>query len=394
MIADNDAGAVSTYTEAGAKYGTQLLWLMALLLPCTYFIQEAVARLGIVTGQGYAPIIGKRFGAGWGSFTLYTLLFVNFLTLMTEFAMIKMASEKLGLNPLVAVPIAAAGLVFIVITAKYKQWERATLALCALNLVWLWLANTTSPGTREVVQGLVPNVPKQGMSSDLMFLVMAIVGTTIAPWQLFFQQSCVVDKRLRFSDLKWARLDTFVGGIAVIVIGACMILAGAALNARGIRYENPGQMAIELGKAFGPGTKTAVLLLMMNAAILGTTAVSLSSSWAYGEMKGWPHSLQKGFKDAPAFYLVYMGCIGLASGLVLLPGAPLQLIILSVQVLAGIFLPVLVVFLQLLLNDRQLMGAEFVNRPWNNIVNWVVIAILVTLSTLLVVQTAAPANPS
>ncbi len=390
MIADNDAGAVSTYTEAGARYGASLLWLMALLLPCTYFVQEMVARLGIVTGQGYAPIIGKRFGPGWGSFTLWSLLLLNFLTLVTEFACVALASSKLGVPPHVAVPVAAAGLTLIVASSGYRRWERVTLVLCALNLAWIVLAWRMAPPAADLVRGLTPNVPAGGVTHDLMFLVMAIVGTTIAPWQLFFQQSCTVDKRLRFADLKWERLDTLIGGFAVITIGACMILAGQAMSRTGVPYTDPAQMAVVLGDLHGPFVKNAILLLMVNAAVLGATAISLSSSWAYGEVKGWPHSLQQSVKDAPGFYLVYLLCIGGAAGIVLIPNAPLQLIILSVQVMAGMLLPVLVIFLQLLVNDRQVMGHAFVNRPWNNWVNWIVIAILVTLSTLLAVQTLVP----
>ena len=184
------------------------------------------------------------------------------------------------------------------------------------------------------------------MTAGLVFLVVAIVGTTIAPWQLFFQQSCIADKKLRFKDLQWSRLDTLIGAAFTIIVGGCMMLVGNAMRGAGVHYDDPAQMAVALGKIHGAFIKDACLLLMCNAAVLGTTAISLSSSWAYGEVKGWPASLEHGIKDAPGFYMIYALCVALAAAIVLIPGAPLQLIILSVQVLAGIMLPSAIIFLQ------------------------------------------------
>jgi NRAMP (natural resistance-associated macrophage protein)-like metal ion transporter len=391
MVADNDAGAVSCYTQAGAQYGTHLLWLMLLLLPCTYFVQEMVVRLGIATGEGYASIIYKRFGKWWGRFSLIDLLLLNFFTLVTEFAAIALAMHYLGVSPYVGVPLAALGLVLMVSTASFRSWERVTIFLCALNVAWLALALQALPSVSLVAQqSVLPNIPPGGVTSSFMFLVIAIVGTTIAPWQLFFQQSCIADKKLRFKDLIWSRLDTFLGACCTIVMAACMMLVGAALYSRGIHYTDPAQMSIELGKLYGTLSKNACLLLMCNAAVLGATAISLSSSWAWGEVMGWRASLEHSVKDAPGFYTIYGLTVALAAGLVLIPGAPLQLIILSVQVLAGVMLPSAIVFLQLLLNDKELLGDEFVNKPWNNYVNWTIIIVLFALSLVLAAQVLAP----
>jgi Mn2+/Fe2+ NRAMP family transporter len=238
-------------------------------------------------------------------------------------------------------------------------------------------------------------MPLGGITSAYVFLVIAIVGTTIAPWQLFFQQSCVADKRLRFSDLKWERLETFIGAIVVIMMAGCMMLVGDAARRYGLlhggfSYTDPAQMADFLGKTFGPIVRNGILLLMVNAAVLGTTTISLSSAWAYGEVKGWPSSLELSFTKAPGFYTVYILAVAAAAGLVLIPRAPLQLIIISVQVLAGIMLPSAIIFLQLLLNDRELLGDEFVNKPWNNLVNWTIIVMLFALSLVLAAQVVAP----
>ena len=393
MVADNDAGAVSAYTEAGAKYGTHLLWLLLLLLPCTFFVQEMVARLGIATGQGHASMIYKRFGKFWGTFSLFDLLLVNFLTMVTEFAAIALAMNMMGVSLYISVPVAAAGLIILVSTASFRRWEKVAIFLCVFDISWFVLAHYFSPSLGTIVKSTFsPSWPAGGLTSSYIFLVIAIVGTTIAPWQLFFQQSCVADKKLRFADLKWARLDTLLGALVVIIVAGCMMLAGnyATTHLVGFNYDNPAQMFVSLGKIMGPVAKNIMLLLMVNAAILGATAISLSSAWAYGEVKGWPSSLELPVHKAKGFYGVYAACVALAAGIVLIPKAPLQLIIMSVQVLAGVMLPAAIIFLQLLLNDKELLGKRFVNRPWNNWVNWTIIIMLFALSLILAVQVVAP----
>jgi len=391
MEADNDAGAVSTYVQAGAQYGTHLLWLLVLLLPITYFVQEMVVRLGIVTGQGHAAMIYRRFGKWWGRFSLADLLLLNFLTLVTEFAAIALALGKLEIDPRFGIPSAAIVLTALVLTGSYRRWERIVVFLCLLDLAWFAIAFRVHPAAGDVLRHtVVPSLPASGLTGSWLFLVIAIVGTTIAPWQLFFQQSCVADKRLRFSDLHSARLDTFVGAVFTIVVAGCMMVAGNAAFERHWDFSDPAQMAVQLGGVFGPFLKNAVLLLMINAAVLGTTTISLSSAWAYGEVRGWEHSLQKPFREAPEFYSVYALCVMAAAGLVLIPGAPLQLIILSVQVLAGLMLPSAIVFLQLLLNDKEVLGERFANKQWNNVVNWTIVILLFVLSLLLAAQVAVP----
>jgi len=391
MEADNDAGALSTYTQAGAQYGLQLLWVLLVLLPITYLCQEMVVRLGIVTGQGHAAMIYKRFGKWWGRFSLFDLLLVNFFTLVTEFAAIHLVTNRLGISANIAIPVSALMLLAMVLTASYRRWEWITVALCLFDLAWIVASFVFHPAVGEVVRHtLVPVVPTGGITGELVFLVIAIVGTTIAPWQLFFQQSCVADKRLRKSDLSYARLDTLIGAVLTVTVAGCMMVAGYTLARHGIAYEDPAQMAVGLGTIFGSFAKDAMLLLCVNAAVLGTTAISLSSAWAYGEVRGWPSSLQMTFLKAPGFYSVYVLCILGAAALVLIPGAPLQLIILGVQVLAGIILPSAIIFLQLLLNDKEVLGEKFVNKPWNNYVNWTIVILLFGLSLLLAVQVIFP----
>jgi len=252
MVADNDAGAVSTYVQTGAQYGTRLLWVLLLLWPTTYFIQEMVIRLGIATGKGHAAMIYQRFGKWWGLFSLLDLELVNFLTLVTEFAAIALALSHLGISPNVGVPIAAIGLVAMVLTGSYLRWERIVIVLCVLDLAWFLIAFRLRPTSGEMFHNLlVPGLPHGGLTSNLVFMVIAIVGTTIAPWQLFFQQSCIADKKLRFADVKWARLDTFLGACITITVAGCMMIAGNAALRSGINFADPAQMANALHFAIG-----------------------------------------------------------------------------------------------------------------------------------------------
>jgi Mn2+/Fe2+ NRAMP family transporter len=391
MEADNDAGAVSTYVQAGGQYGLHLLWLLLLLLPITYFVQEMVARLGIATGKGHAAMIYQRFGKWWGRFSLFDLLAVNFLTLITEFAAISLALRAVGISPGIAVPVSAAGLILMVVTGSYLRWERTVIFLCLLDVTWFVLAVRIQPQWAAVARNtFVPGLPVGGISGDLIFLIIAIVGTTIAPWQLFFQQSCVAEKRLRFSDLKWARLDTLIGATFTVLVAGAMMLVGNYGYRHGVHFQDPAQMAEALAPLAGRFVRDGILLLMVNAAVLGTTAISLASAWAYGEVRGWPHSLHRKVSEAPGFYAVYIGCVGLAAAVVLIPRVPLQLVIVSVQVFAGLILPSAIIFLQLLLNDRELLGDRWVNRPWNNWINWTIVVVLFALSLLLAAQVMLP----
>jgi Mn2+/Fe2+ NRAMP family transporter len=391
MEADNDAGAVSTYMQAGDQYGLHLLWLLVVLLPICYFVQEMVARLGIATGKGHAAMIYERFGKWWGRFSLIDLLVVNFLTLITEFAAVSLALSALGISPYISVPVSALGLTLMVVTGSYLRWERIVIALCLMDLTWFALAYVVHPDWASVAHNaIIPTMPLGGVTSGLVFLVIAIVGTTIAPWQLFFQQSCVAEKRLRFSDLKWARLDTLIGATFTVCVAGAMMLVGNYGYQHGIVFEDPAKFAHAILPTAGHFARNGILLLMVNAAVLGTTAISLASAWAYGEVEGWEHSLHKKLWEAPGFYATYIACVGAAVAIVLIPYVPLQLVIISVQVFAGVILPSAIIFLQLLLNDHALLGDRWVNRPWNNWTNWTIIIVLFALSLLLAAQVMLP----
>ena len=388
MEADNDAGAISTYTQAGGQYGLKLMWVLLLLLPITYICQEMVVRLGVVTGKGHASMIYERFGKWWGRFSLFDLELVNFMTLITEFAAVALVSQQIGLSPYVAVPLAALLLILMVGTGSYLNWERMAIVLSLGDAIWVLFAIAARAPAGELLRStFIPSVPASGITGSLIFLVIAIVGTTIAPWQLFFQQSCIADKRLRYSNLFAAQLDTFTGAVFTIVVAGAMMILGYVLFRNQIPYQDPAQMAAALN--MGDIVKYGVMLLWVDAALLGATAVSLASSWAWSEVTGWKNSLQDKIVQAPGFYAIYIGAVVLAGAFVLIPRAPLQLIIIGVQVLAGIILPVALVFLQILLNDKQVMG-RYVNKPWQNVINWIIIGVLFVMSAALMLQSLFP----
>jgi Mn2+/Fe2+ NRAMP family transporter len=273
----------------------------------------------------------------------------------------------------------------------YLRWERIVIALCLIDVTWFALAYVAHPDWAGVAWSTVaPTMPAGGITSSLVFLVIAIVGTTIAPWQLFFQQSCVAEKRLRFSDLKWARLDTLIGATFTVLVAGAMMLVGNFGYQHGVRFQDPAQFAGAVMPMLGHFARNGILLLMVNAAVLGTTAISLASAWAYGEVKGWEHSLHKKLWDAPGFYATYIACVGAAAAIVLVPHVPLQLVIISVQVFAGVILPSAIIFLQLLLNDHELLSERWINKRWNNVINWTIIAVLFALSLLLAAQVMLP----
>jgi Mn2+/Fe2+ NRAMP family transporter len=279
----------------------------------------------------------------------------------------------------------------MVVSGSYLRWERMVIVLCLIDLTWFGLAYVVHPDWAAVAHNtIVPTLPFSGITSGLVFLVIAIVGTTIAPWQLFFQQSCVAEKRLRFSDLKWARLDTLIGATFTVCVAGAMMLVGNYGYQHGIAFQDPAQFAGAILPAAGHFVRNGILLLMVNSAVLGTTAISLASAWAYGEVKGWEHSLHKKLWEAPGFYATYIACVGAAAAIVLIPHLPLQLVIISVQVFAGLILPSAIIFLQLLLNDHALLGDRWVNRPWNNWINWTIIVVLFALSLLLAAQVMLP----
>jgi len=388
MVADNDAGGITTYTATGAKYGLHLLWFLIILGPIAYYVQEMTVRLGAVTKRGHAEAIFSAFGRFWGWFSLLDLVLTDWLTMITEFIGMTAALSIFGIPPAATVVLCWLLMGAMIATGRYWTWEKIALLFCLLNLIYIPAAFLVHPTAQELLyNSVVPHLPPGGFTNELFFLLMANIGTTIAPWMLFFQQSSVVDKGLRERDIKFGKLDTGLGALLTVVVAIVLVvvcgklLGGAPVDdaAAAARQIMPTSRSI--------GTWIAVGLF--DAGLLGAICISLASSWAFGEVFGWAHSLNNKVREAPWFYAYYLFDLLLAGTVVLIPGAPLVLITLFVQVIATTLLPAALVFLILLLNDKKTMG-EYANTPWQNCVSIAIVAVIIILSTMYGVSALFP----
>jgi len=393
MVGDNDAGAFGTYTQAGQNYGVSLLWTLLPLIPILYVNQEMVLRLGAVTGVGHARLIFERFGKFWGAFSVIDLFILNALTIVTEFIGVSLGLGYLGLPKELGVVLAAVAIIGAASTGDFRRFERFAVALCAGSLVLVPIFLMVHPPFGEIARNLfVPQFPAGGKLSDVMLLVIAIVGTTIAPWQLFFQQSYVIDKRITPRFMRYERVDLWLG-IVLVMIGAIAMMAFAAAAFAGRpefgAFTDAAGVAAGLEAHAGrlPGVLFAIGLI--DASLIGAAAVGLSTAYAIGDVLSIRHSLHRKVKDAKGFYAVYCGLMAVAAALVLTPNAPLGLLTNAVQTLAGVLLPSATVFLLLLCNDRQVVG------PWANsrAVNLFTGAVIVVLLLLSVILTASVLFP-
>jgi Mn2+/Fe2+ NRAMP family transporter len=386
MVGDNDAGAFGTYTQAGQNYGTTLLWTLMLLIPVLYVNQEMVLRLGAVSGVGHARLIFERFGKFWGAFSVIDLFLLNALTIVTEFIGITLALDYLGLPKLWGVAAAAVIVMFAASTGNFRRFERFALSLVLGSFLVFPVLLYIHPPADQVVQDmLVPKLPQGAALNEVMLLIIAIVGTTVAPWQLFFQQSYVVDKRITPRFIRYERIDLLIG-IAIVIAGALAIMAFTAQTFAGRpefgNFADAGAVSAGMEKYFGKAPAVLFALALLDACVIGASAVSLSTAYALGDVFSWKHSLHRKPTEAKGFYAIYCGLIALAAVLVLTPGIQLGLLTTAVQTLAGVLLPGATVFLLLLCNDQAVLG-PWVNPRGLNLFTGGVVAVLVMLSVIL-----------
>jgi Mn2+/Fe2+ NRAMP family transporter len=454
MVADNDAGGISTYTQTGARTGFNMLWAFIILVPMAYYVQEMTVRLGAVTKRGHAEAIFDGFGKAWGWFSLFDLCLINWLTLVTEYIGMTQAMRIFNIPEWVTFLAVTGLLLGIVISGKYWTFEKITLVFCIFNLVYIpaaiWAMQTgnVSEGWSAVGKGFYnPQFEFSGKFTPLALitLIMANIGTTITPWQIFFQQSAVVDKGMDIKDAKYGKIDTFAGAMMTCGVAAFIIIAAA-----GVFYHNPnnpeasGAAAASMGNGdrhrsgqsrqagtasepvpishagpasqpwkavnpdatswrdissaaqaaqampavmpagshWGQWAKLLFAIGLFDAGLLGALCISLATSWAIGEVFGWAHSLNRSVREAPWFYVLYVVML-LSSGMVSLvfSTAVLDHITIFVQVVAVTLLPAALVFLILLLNDKPLMG-KHVNTRWQNIANWSITAFVILVSSV------------
>ena len=408
MVADNDAGGISTYAQTGAKTGFNMLWVFIILVPMAYYVQEMTVRLGAVTKRGHAEAIFDGFGKFWGWFSIFDLALINWLTLVTEYIGMTQAMRIFNIPEWVTFMGVTILLLVIVVTGRYWTFEKITLFFCLFNFVYIptaiWAMKTgnVDENWSMVWKGFYSphfNFGGSLTAAGLITLVMANIGTTITPWQIFFQQSAVVDKGMDVKDIKFGKIDTFVGSFMTCLVAAFIIIATAAVffyNPSGqIDVESAAQAAKQIPQLlpqhhWGLWAKTLFAIGLFDAGLLGALCISLATSWAMGEVFGWAHSLNKSVREAPWFYAAYVLMLMSAGVISLISSTKVQnTITIFVQVVAVTLLPAALVFLILLLNDKPLMG-EHVNTRWQNFVNWSITIFVIMVSSVFGISVLFP----
>ena len=396
MLGDNDAGGVITYAQTGATYGFSLF--IPLMIPLgfiAYLVQEMTIRLGAVTRRGHAEMIWKRYGKFWGAFSLIDLVAANILTLMTEFIGVRVASEIFHVSYLITIPLAFVLVTGVLVFLKYYTWERVSLFIAAFNLIFVPLALFSHPDWSAIGRTFTGEtgwvVPGGLFSASFLMLVSANIGTTIAPWQLFFQQSCVVDKGLLEKDIKASRRDLMLGVLGMVLVAvAIIVVAGQYLHALPNASSLDDDTVVHaIGAKLGQGAMIVFALGLLEAGLIAAIVITASTAWAIGEALDVPRSVNVSPRRSLYFYAPAVMGTAIAAGTLMLPNVPIGFLNLTVQVIATVFMPAAMLFLLMLLNDRELLG-EHVNSPLRNALSISVMILLIVCNGLYGISTVFP----
>ncbi len=382
---DNDAGGIYTYASAGAQFGYKLLWTMIPIAICLTFAQEISARMGVATGKGLSELIREEYGLRITFMLMCGLVLCNLGDVMSEFAGVASSVELFGVSKYISVPIAAVLVWALVVFGDYKRLEKIFVLLSFLYIAYIITAVLANPdwklAGREMVQ-----LPKLADLKDSAYLYLAvgIIGATIAPWQQFYLQASIVDKGAKESELKYSQLDAIVGSLfSVVVAGFIVIACAATLFRHGVFHIGDAADAAQSLKPLGG--QYAFLLFavgLLNASLFAASILPLSTAYTVCEALGFESGLNKKFREAPVFYWLYTALIALGAAIVLVPNFPLVHVAVLSQVLNGILLPFVLVFMLLLVNKKMLMG-RYVNRRWYNVVAWTLTALIVALTAFM-----------
>jgi Mn2+/Fe2+ NRAMP family transporter len=379
---DQDAGGITTYSVAGAVYGYSLLWSLPFIVVALAVIQEMGTRMGVVTGRGLADLIRERFGLRLTVLCMGVLVLANIANTASEFAGVSASLEIFGISRLWSVPLVALLVFGLVVQGTYRAIERIFLAASAVYVVYAVSALLAQPSWPAILrQTLRPTLSLQG---GYVTMLITIVGTTIAPWMQFYLQSSIVDKGVRLRDLRWARLDAYVGSLAAGLIAFFIIVAcGATLYPHGVRIESAKDAALALQPFAGPHATVLFAFGLLNASIFSAAILPLSTAYAVCEALGWQTGVDRRPREAPGFFSIYTLMILVGAVPILLPRAPLVAIMFWSQTLNGLLLPLVLLVMLKLINDPEVMG-RYVNSVVFNLVAWGTAAIMVALSVLLV----------
>ena len=383
---DNDAGGISVYTQAGAQYGYALLWSLIPMTIALYVTEEMCARMGVVTGKGLSDLIREEFGFRPTFFVMVTGFFVDLANVVAEFAGVAAAMQIFHVSKYVSVPIAAVLVWVLVLRGTYRQVEVIFLAACVLYLSYVVSAIIARPDWLEAARHTA--IPTMQFNAGYLVMLTGLVGTTIAPWQFFYLQASFVEKKVSARQYPQARADVLIGSISCMVIVFFIIVCTAAtLYASGQRnITDAAEAAKALIPLAGKWAGTLFAFGLLNASLFAASILPLSTAHVICEGLGFEAGIDHKFNEAPIFYWLYTILIGVGAGIVLLPNAPLWKILIFSQVGNGVWLPVVVIFILLLVNRRDLMG-EYVNTLAFNIIAWVT-AIAMILLTLVLSYTA------
>jgi Mn2+/Fe2+ NRAMP family transporter len=392
MLGENDGPSMLSYAATGAKFGIGFFLPFVVLTFCmAIVVQEMTVRLGAATHRGHAELIFERFGPFWGWFSMIDLGVGNFLTLITEFIAVRAGLGFFGVPPWAAVLVALIILYAALMSHRYWTWERITLAAAIFNLIFVPVALMTHPSWHSVGHAFITWQPVPGFNKDTLLIVLADIGATVTPWMLFFQQSATVDKGLTTKDIHFGRADTVIGAALASAAAVATILATAPLFARVMSPENfqAAQFAQALEPIIGRFGASLFALGMVEAGIVAAITISTSSAYAFGEVAHKPHSLNLPMGEGKAFYAVLTLCALTAAAIVLIPGLPLVYVVLLVNVVAVLAMPPALVFLFMLVNDKEIMG-KLVSPLWANILATAVVLLLTAAGILFGISIIAP----
>ncbi len=385
---DNDAGGITTYSVAGAHYGYTLLWMMPLVALALIIVQEMSARLGVITGKGLADLIRESFGVRITTLVIGIVVVANLANTVSEFAGVAASMEIFGVSKYISVPLAAVGVWMLIVKGSYRAVERIFLIASALYLAYVASGILARPIWTQVEQAFV--TPSFRLDAGYVTIFVTAIGTTIAPWMQFYQQASIVDKGLKPADYAYERLDVVVGSLFAVFVASFIIIAcSATLFAGGVRIETAKDAALALGPLAGPYAATLFALGLLNAGVFSAAILPLSTAYLVCEAFGWEKGVDLDLREAPVFFGIYTTLIVLGAAIILLPVKSLVQAMLASQTLNGVLLPVILVVMLRLINDRRLMG-KFVNGRAFNALSWAMVIVLILLTVILVVTSAFP----
>ncbi len=381
---DNDAGGITTYSLAGAQFGLKLIWSLIPIMIVLIVIQEMCARMGVVTGKGLSDLIREKFGAKITFYLMIAMFLTNMGNAISNFAGVAAGMEIFGVHKLISVPLSAFLVWWMVVKGTYKSVEKAFLVACVFYVAYIITGIIVKPDWNYVVEQFLN--PRLDLQPEEITMVIGLVGTTIAPWMQFYLQASIVEKGIKVEEYKFARFDVIMGSVVVHIVAFFIILVCAeTLFKHGIEIETAKDAALSLQPLAGKYCTYLFAFGLVNASLFAASILPLSTTYLICEGLGWEVGIDKKFMEAPQFYGIYSLIIFLGAGIILYPGIPLIPIMYFSQVINGIVLPFILIFILLLVNDKKLM-MEHTNGPLFNFIAWTTTVILILFTLILFFQ--------